>query len=131
MNPVRRNSFNQAGRGRGLAGAIGFHGVPQRRDQSDGNAPTDLAPGYACPVLGLFGSADRATTVEQIDEFRRALEGAGVPNEIVVYDGAPHSFFDRSYEEWREVCDDAWRRVLRFVRSTSAPPSGWYAAHGS
>jgi carboxymethylenebutenolidase len=82
-------------------------------------------------VLGLFGSADRATTVEQIDEFRRALEGAGVPNEIVVYDGAPHSFFDRSYEEWREVCDDAWRRVLRFVRSTSAPPSGWYAAHGS
>jgi hypothetical protein len=45
VNPVRRNSFNQAGRGRGLAGAIGFHGVPQRRDQSDGNAPTDLAPG--------------------------------------------------------------------------------------
>jgi carboxymethylenebutenolidase len=35
---------------------------------------------------------------------------------LIVYDGAPHSFFDRSYELHAEACDDAWRRVLRFVR---------------
>jgi len=33
----------------------------------------------------------------------------------VVYDGAPHSFFDRTFAQYREACDDAWRRVLRFV----------------
>ncbi len=124
-----RASFNQAGRGHDLAGVIGFYGVPQRRDESDDNAPTELAGGYTCPVHGLFGSADRATTVEQIEEFRRALDAAGVPNEIVVYEGAPHSFFDRSYDEWREACDDAWRRVLRFVRSR--PGGGGRPAHGS
>ena len=40
-----------------------------------------------------------------------------VPNEIVTYEGAPHSFFDRTYERYREACDDAWRRVLGFIRA--------------
>jgi carboxymethylenebutenolidase len=34
---------------------------------------------------------------------------------MVVYDGAPHSFFDRKFEQYREACDDAWLRILRFV----------------
>jgi carboxymethylenebutenolidase len=110
-----RHSFNQAGRGHGLAGVIGFYGVPQRRDRNDRYAPVDLAATYACPVLGLWGSADQATPVKEIRAFERALEAAGIEHEIATYDGAPHSFFDRAYDEWKEACDDAWRRVLRFV----------------
>jgi carboxymethylenebutenolidase len=109
-----RHSFNQAARGHGLAGVIGFYGPPHRRDD-EGDAPIDLAPRYRCPVLGLWGTADRATPVEQVHAFRQALDHAGVPNEIALYEGAPHSFFDRVYDRWREACDDAWRRVLRFV----------------
>lgn len=30
---------------------------------------------------------------------------------------APHSFFDRSFAEWTEACDDSWRRVLGFIAS--------------
>jgi carboxymethylenebutenolidase len=74
-----------------------------------------LAPEYRCPVLGLFGGADQGIPPEAIDAFKRALDAAGVQNEMVVYDGAPHSFFDRTFEEHRQACDDAWLRMLRFM----------------
>jgi carboxymethylenebutenolidase len=110
-----RNSFNQAARGHGLAGVIGFYGRVARRDDSDSNAPVDLAKDYACPVLGLFGGADQSITAEDVESFRRALDGAGVRNEIMVYEGAPHSFFDRTFAQYREECDDAWTRMLKFI----------------
>jgi carboxymethylenebutenolidase len=39
-----------------------------------------------------------------------------VKNEIVIYDGAPHSFFDRTFGQYREECDDAWNRMLTFIQ---------------
>jgi carboxymethylenebutenolidase len=33
----------------------------------------------------------------------------------VVYDGAPHSFFDRKQAEFAAASDDAWRRTLAFI----------------
>jgi carboxymethylenebutenolidase len=110
-----RISFNQAWRDHGLAGVIGFYGGPQGRGPDDETAPIKLASQYRCPVLGLFGGADENIPTEAVDAFRNALDGAGVPNEIVVYDGAPHSFFDRRFEEHRDACDDAWRRMLAFI----------------
>ena len=38
-----------------------------------------------------------------------------VEHELVVYDGAPHSFFDRKQEDFAEASADAWSRVLAFV----------------
>lgn len=67
-------------------------------------------------MLGLFGSADQAIPPEAVEAFREALDAAEVPNEIVTYEGAPHSFFDRSFAEHQDACDDAWRRILGFVR---------------
>jgi carboxymethylenebutenolidase len=110
-----RISFNQAWRDHGLAGVIGFYGGPQGRGPDDETAPMKLASRYRCPVLGLFGGVDEGIPIEAVDDFHKALDDAGVPNEMVVYDGAPHSFFDRSFEEHREACGDAWRRVLAFV----------------
>ncbi|MGA9161408.1 MAG: dienelactone hydrolase family protein [Actinomycetota bacterium] len=110
-----RFSFNQAV-DQELDGVIGFYGGPQGRGPDDERAPTRLAPRYRCRVLGLFGGADRNIPAEELDRFREALTDAGVPNDIVVYEGAPHSFFDRAFEEHRQACDDAWRRVLAFVR---------------
>jgi len=34
---------------------------------------------------------------------------------MYIYDGAPHSFFDRSFDQYQQACEDAWRRVLAFV----------------
>ena len=33
----------------------------------------------------------------------------------MIYDGAPHSFFDRKFEQFADASEDAWQRVLAFV----------------
>jgi carboxymethylenebutenolidase len=48
--------------------------------------------------------------------FDEALTKAGVEHELVTYDGAPHSFFDRRQKEFAEASEDAWRRVIEFIR---------------
>jgi carboxymethylenebutenolidase len=110
-----RLSFNLAASEHGFAGVIGFYGQVLARDDGDQHAPLRLAPRYRCPVLGLFGGADAGIPVSAVEEFRSTLEANAVSHEIAVYDGAPHSFFDRTCEQHREACDDAWRRVLGFV----------------
>jgi carboxymethylenebutenolidase len=67
------------------------------------------------PLLGLFGGADESIPVEEVDDFRRRLDEAGVENEIHVYPDTPHSFFDRKQEEYAAESEDAWRRVLAFL----------------
>ncbi len=66
-------------------------------------------------MLGLFGGEDQAIPVEQVEQFDASLAAAGVEHEIHVYPGAPHSFFDRRYEEHADACEDAWRRMLGFL----------------
>ena len=109
-----RHSWLAAAAGHGLAGAIGFYGRPGTGP--DGSAgPIDRAGEMAAPILALMGGADAAIPVEQVDAFDRALDGAGVGHEVVVYDGAPHSFFDRRYEEFADASADAWERLLAFL----------------
>lgn len=110
-----RQSFNLAASDIAVAGVIGFYGFPARDDAEDTEAPTALAQGYRAPVLGVFGGADRSISVSDVSAFRDALDRAGVVNEIVTYDGAPHSFFDRKSADFAAACDDAWGRILRFV----------------
>jgi carboxymethylenebutenolidase len=118
-----RNSFNQAAEGHGLAGVIGFYGRVAPGDAADADAPTLRAGSYACPVLGLFGGADGSISEQDVGAFRDALDAAGVGNEVVTYPDAPHSFFDRSSDQHREACGDAWRRILAFVgRNASSGP---------
>jgi carboxymethylenebutenolidase len=65
---------------------------------------------------GLAG-ADRNITAEDNASFDRALTEAGIEHEVVTYDGAPHSFFDRKQSEYAEASDDAWHRTLAFVEA--------------
>lgn len=115
-----RNSFNQAAEGHGLAGVIGFYGRVTPRDDGDRNAPVDRLDDYSAPVLGLFGGADQGIPPESVEQFRKGLEARGIENELVIYDGAPHSFFDRAYEQFADECDDSWRRILDFIEKHSA-----------
>ena len=116
------NSWNQAAGGHGLKGAIGFYGHPSRVVQQLVNpaatgipATVDRVPQIACPILALQAGADQMITQADTDAFKAALDKAGVPNEMKTYEGAPHSFFDRSYEEHAEASADAWQRILAFV----------------
>jgi carboxymethylenebutenolidase len=108
------NSFMQAANKHGLSGVIGFYGrVAESR--VGGPTPLDLVGEFECPVLGLFGGADQSIPAADVHQFDEALAKAGVEREIVIYPGAPHSFFDRTYEQYQAESADAWQRMLSFI----------------
>jgi carboxymethylenebutenolidase len=106
------NSWNQSALNSGLNGCIGFYGRPMRSEP--------YISKMKAPLLILIAGADGATTPEQNKEFLRELDKAHLAHESHVYEGAPHSFFDRSFEQWKEAGDDAWRRMLAFVKKHSS-----------
>jgi carboxymethylenebutenolidase len=108
-----RASWVGAASGHGLAGSIGFYGSPTR--QRGGPSVIERIDAIECPVLALQAGDDQGITADDNAAFERALSDAGVEHEIVVYDGAPHSFFDRKQEQYADASDDAWRRVLAFI----------------
>ncbi|HVU76851.1 MAG TPA: dienelactone hydrolase family protein [Gaiellaceae bacterium] len=95
----------------GLKGAVGFYGRPAR--------VLDRVPDMVAPVLALQGGADQNITAEDNAELEQALAAAGVEHEVVTFEGAPHSFFDRKQEEFQDASGDAWRRTLAFIDSHS------------
>jgi len=101
------NSWRQAAAQPGLAGAIGFYGQPAR--------VREVISEIKAPLLLLVAGAD-FTPVEEFQKFDSELSEAGVPHKMVVYEGAPHSFFDRTFAEHQGACEDAWRQILNFVR---------------
>jgi carboxymethylenebutenolidase len=108
-----RTSWLAAASGHGLSGAVGFYGYPTERNGAVG--PAERASEIECPILALQAGADQNITKVENDAFEEALSAAGVDHEIVVYDGAPHSFFDRKQEEFAEASEDAWNRTLGFI----------------
>jgi carboxymethylenebutenolidase len=98
---------------------VSFYGMldPARAglDSKDFPAPLKHAGAIAKPVLALYGGADDLIPPEDIEAFDEVLTANGVPHEIHAYPGAPHSFFDRSYEEHAAASADAWERVLDFL----------------
>jgi carboxymethylenebutenolidase len=108
-----RASWVAAASGHGLAGAVGFYGSPTR--ERGGPSVVQRAAQVDAPILALQAGADQSITADDNAELDRALSAAGVEHEIVTYDGAPHSFFDRKQEDYAEASDDAWRRTLEFV----------------
>ena len=71
------------------------------------------------PILALQAGDDQNITAEDNEAFDEALTKAGVEHEVVTYEGAPHSFFDRKQEDFAEASADAWQRTLEFIE---APP---------
>ncbi|HYM66482.1 MAG TPA: dienelactone hydrolase family protein [Patescibacteria group bacterium] len=103
------NSWNQSASDLHLNGCIGFYGRPQRSEP--------LIPKMKSPLLLLLGGADAATPHEAFVAFDKELTAAGVRHEMHTYEGAPHSFFDRTFDQWKDACDDAWRRILGFIKA--------------
>jgi carboxymethylenebutenolidase len=100
-----RHSWLSAAGGHGLAGAIGFYGRP----------PLESVGDIAAPILALQAGADQSISGEDNAAFDEALDEAGVEHEVVTYEGAPHSFFDRKQEEFADASADAWSRALAFL----------------
>jgi carboxymethylenebutenolidase len=103
------NSWRQSGEGHGLAGCIGFYGGrPMERAGA-------AIPKMSAPLLMLLAGADKGTPPAEFEEFAGLVRARGLEVESHTYPGAPHSFFDRSFAEHREACEDSWKRILEFT----------------
>jgi carboxymethylenebutenolidase len=105
------SSWNQSALNPDLNGCIGFYGRPPRSEP--------YIAKMKAPLLLLVAGADAATPPEASRDFEGRLKAAKVPHEMHIYEGAPHSFFDRTFEQWKDACDDAWRRILAFVKENA------------
>jgi carboxymethylenebutenolidase len=92
-----------------LTGAIGFYGVPARVRSEIGN--------MRAPLLILVAGDDHTPGAE-FEKFDAELSEASVAHTMVVYEGAPHSFFDRTWTEHQAACTDAWQQVLSFIAAS-------------
>jgi carboxymethylenebutenolidase len=106
-----RHSWVAAASGHGLRGAVGFYGRPADA--------IERVHDIKAPILALQAGDDQSITAEDNEAFERALTDAGVEHEVVTYDGAPHSFFDRKQEDFADASDDAWKRVIAFIEQHS------------
>jgi carboxymethylenebutenolidase len=113
------NSWQQAAAGHGLTGAIGFYGHASRLRPEGARPAIELVDQMEGAILALMAGDDPGIPPEVTEAFEDALTEAGVPHQVVTYPGAPHSFFDRRYQEFAKESADAWSRVLGFI---SDPP---------
>ena len=91
-----------------LGAAVAFYGSP-------------LEPAAArkvkAPLLGLYGAEDGGISEASIRAMEGALDEAGSENEIQIYQGAGHAFFnDTAASSRREAAVDAWQRTLGWLR---------------
>jgi carboxymethylenebutenolidase len=106
------HSWRQSAETPGLAGAVGFYGRP--------NVAADVADRMSAPLLMLVAGADANIPVADVEALAERVRSTGTEVDLVVYDGAPHSFFDRRFAEHADACQDAWRRVREFVGTHAA-----------
>ncbi len=97
-------SWRQSGGELDVAGCAGFYGRP--------SVVGDAASRARRPTVMIIAGADKATPVEDQLALAETMRAAGAEVDAVVYDGAPHSFFDRAFGEWEEACADAWQHLL-------------------
>ena len=90
-----------------IAGAIGFYGRL--------SLAAEVVDDLTAPLLMLLGGADQAMLPEALDAFTSRLDARDLAHEQHVYEGAPHSFFDRSFADWQDASADAWDRMIRFT----------------
>ena len=96
----------------GLAGVVGFYGslaIEGQRWVLD--RAGEMTAAGARPVRGR-GRPHHARADLRV---RRRADRAAVEHDSSIYEGAPHSFFDRKQEQYAEQSADAWERILGFI----------------
>ena len=101
-----------------LKAGVSWYGVLQRpKNAMTPDNPIDLVQNINAPILGLYGGADPAIPVAQIDALRAALKRAEKSSEIVVYPDTPHGFnadYRPSYRPQQALA--GWSRMLAWFR---------------
>jgi carboxymethylenebutenolidase len=100
-------SWRQSADQPGLAGAIGFYGRPA--------LAADRIDALRAPLLMLLAGADANLPVGDAESLAAAADQRGVVSTVVIYPGAPHSFFDRTAADNADASADAWHQIRAFM----------------
>ena len=93
-----------------LAAIVLYYGTPLVTDKQELSR-------IRWPVLGIFGDQDKAVPLEQIQQFKAALDADGITNEIHVYNGLGHAFANPSGASYApKETADAWQKTLAFLQ---------------
>jgi carboxymethylenebutenolidase len=75
-------------------------------------------------VYGTFARLDQNPSPESVEGFQAALDAAGIPNDVHVYDGVNHGFWlrvDQDPDTRAAPAADAWARLKAYLDRTLSP----------
>ncbi len=114
-----RQSLIATLRSKELVAGVPFYGFPvnARPSETQSINPIELVPSSTTPVLAHFGETDRAIPLEQVNQFKQALESNRKDFELYTYSNAGHAFFNDSRPQVynAEAAKLAWERTLAFL----------------
>jgi len=111
--------------GTDLDGAVSFHG-------SVGAASKPEPGSVKARILVFTGDADPLVPLEQVEAFKKQMDGANVDYEVVVYPGAKHSFTNPDADEYgksndmplaynKEADQKSWAQMEEFLKTVFKP----------
>ena len=87
-----------------LGAAVPWYGGPLSAEQ---------AGQVKAPILGLYGEQDGGIPAASVRAMQQGLDAAGIANEMVIYPGAQHAFFNDTRPSYHlQAAADAWQRAL-------------------
>jgi carboxymethylenebutenolidase len=96
-----------------FAAGVAWYGFPY----SGTTQPAALVAELSAPMLMIHGSGDRPSPIADIYRYATALDDAGAPFELKVYQGEPHGFMlSRGELRLDEVAQDAFDSMVAFFR---------------
>ncbi len=71
----------------------------------------------SCPVLGIFGDADRGIFPKDVKEFETLAQSLGKNVQTILYPNARHAFMNPNNESGYSVnaASEAWKRIFDFI----------------
>lgn len=93
-----------------LAATVVFYGSPVTDPQGLGALAQTKRP-----VLGIFAEQDQQIPPAEARAFQRALDAAGIPNEVTVYPGVGHAFVQPGTVAAGGAAREAWDRMIEFL----------------
>jgi carboxymethylenebutenolidase len=100
-----------------LKAAVAWYGVDRPHNALQPTNPLDVIPDLKCPVLGLYGGADKGIPQELIDKRQAACKEAGKTCNAIVYPDAPHGFNADYRPSYRpDAAKDGWTKMLAWFK---------------
>jgi len=100
-----------------LKAAAAWYGIDRTHGELTPTNPLDVIPDLKCPVLALYGGADKSIPQELIDKRQAACKEAGKNCEAVVFPDAPHGFNADYRPSYRpEAAKDGWAKMLAWFK---------------